>query len=185
MLIGISWNFDNFSTIIKLKGSSYNLTSTYTEADPEIRNVHGDPPVLSDMDTSNPEPDTFELRFYFTLGEQIRHAPGDGVFDNPPTGEFNGTSVAAFNDLNSWNFDMAVTNNNGFSAYAYDEFGVYQYTRISAGDIEAEGLPGQVVAFPSLAINYSSNDAYDLGVYVNTPLTKTWPMTTPPSTSAP
>lgn len=162
--------------------TTYSLVSTYTNSSTqqEIRNIGGYIQETYDYDTNTTYHDTFVLIFLFTPGEQIRHAPGDGLFEAPPAVAFD--DPARFNDINSWNFEISVENNNGFKAKALDEFGVYRYTAISAGDISAEGLPGQMVAFPERIITYSSNDRYNLGVYVNNTLNKTWPTTTPDAT---
>jgi hypothetical protein len=151
--------------------STFSLTSTYTTGDPEIRDVWG----LK----SQPNPNQLQLYFYFTIGEQIRHAPGEGLWHNA-TGIWDTSS--AFNDLLSWNFRISVLTNNSLSANAFDEFGVCAFTRISVSDLFAKGLPGQMVAFPSLILNYSSNDDYRLGVYLNRTLTKISPMSTPYAT---
>ena len=52
---------------------------------------------------------------------------------------------AAYNDLLSWNFELEVFCDNNLWAAAYDEFGISQYTSLSAGDVSATGMPGWVV----------------------------------------
>jgi hypothetical protein len=142
---------------------AFNLVSTHTN-DSAQKEIYGDGGARTVWGNN-----TMELNFYFYLGEQMRYAWGDGnwtpaaLWDDP---------ASAFNDLGSWNFHIEVMNNDTMSAHAYDEFGVYRYTNITAGPIFATGLPGQNVAFDPLNITYSSNAQYNLGVYINRTLTR-------------
>jgi hypothetical protein len=55
--------------------------------------------------------------FWFRPREQMRYAPGDGSWN----------LAEGLNDNNSWNFNITVTDFDGLSDYAEDEFGVYRY----------------------------------------------------------
>jgi len=143
------------------------IVSTVNGAEPEVWLTRNATETVSGANDSS-------VRVYFMLGQQIRHAPGDGVWTAPTD---TSTTAGGFNDINSWNFCINVTNKDDFSTAVYDEFGVYRWTAIHTTDLDitADGMPGQSVAFSPLTVNYSTNDRYHFSVYVNNTLQRVDP----------
>ncbi len=98
------------------------------------------------------------LNFSFTPMYQFRHAPGDTSWDSGP----------GFNDLNSWNFEINVTDSGGWYDSADDEFGVYRYTYVYAvTNPDGTGFPGDTVPMSSSTLYYRTNDAFRLNVSIS------------------
>ncbi len=99
---------------------------------------------------------TYSLDFNFTPMYQFRYAPGDGVWDAGP----------GFNDANSWNFEINVTDSSGWYDSVKDEFGIYRFTSVSAsGNPSVTGYPGFTYAMtPSTIVTYSSNADFHMNV---------------------
>ncbi len=75
------------------------------------------------------------ITFSFVPGFQFRYAPGDGSWD---------TTRNATNDLQSWDFRIYASNEQGYVSWIQDEFGIYSYTEIvSAGWPRIYSYPGQ------------------------------------------
>jgi hypothetical protein len=95
--------------------------------------------------------------FVFVLGNQSRHAGGDGYW-NPGPG---------FNDRFSWNFRIAAIDWAGYPGWRDYEFGVYRYT---AGAVEVlyptavSGSPMERVHTQEFWILDVSNDRYNVNV---------------------
>ncbi|MEW6070215.1 MAG: hypothetical protein AB1485_06315 [Candidatus Thermoplasmatota archaeon] len=100
-----------------------------------------------------------ELKFYFTLKEQIRHtAPADfGVTE--------GLYYNNYNNTFSWNFNVSAGDTAGDRAFGVDEFGVYMYTAISSvGSPSMSGYPGDSVSAGAIDIVTKSNGNFSLSV---------------------
>ena len=102
---------------------------------------------------------THSLDFNFTPGYQFRYAPGDGTWN----------SGLGFNDINSWNFEINVTDSGGWYDSVKDEFGVCRYAYVSAsGNPAVAGLPGYTYAMaPSTTLIYRTNADFHLNVSLN------------------
>jgi|GEM_PF-1712571 len=95
------------------------------------------------------------LDFSFTPMYQFRHAPGVG------------NGGPGFNDLNSWNFEINVTDSGGRYDSVRDEFGVYRYTYVYAETSpEGTGSPGDTVSMTSSTLHYRTNAAFRLNVSI-------------------
>ena len=80
-----------------------------------------------------------------TITQQIRYAPGDGSWDAATN---NHIASDAFNDADSWNFNVTVVDSKHPSAKDFwcDEFGIYAYTEVGAQDNpEGAGPPGSTI----------------------------------------
>ncbi len=98
------------------------------------------------------------LNFTFKPMYQFRHAPGDASWDSAP----------GFNDANSWNFNINVTDSGGWYDSVDDEFGVYRYTYVYAEtNPEGTGSPGDTVPMSSSTLHYRTNDAFRLNVSIS------------------
>lgn len=100
------------------------------------------------------------LTFSFVPGYQIRYAPGDGSWDS---------SLNMTNDAKSWNFRISASNQQGYSSWVQDEFGIYSYTEIvSAGWPVIFAYPGQnATAETNITLVTRSNGNYSLSVNVD------------------
>jgi parallel beta-helix repeat protein len=101
------------------------------------------------------------LFFNFSLGSQIRFAPGNGAWTNGP----------GYNDLNSWNFNISVKEGGvgGTTVdVVEDEFGIYRFVNISAlNSPSGNGRPGQLVTLsPRQYVNSSSNYQFKLNASI-------------------
>lgn len=106
---------------------------------------------------------THNLSFIFKPGYQFRYAPGPGESQGwtnhtvsntggQASGDgYNGNTYCweSLNNTWSWNFNITVSNcgegweENSYSSWVNDEFGIYAYTEIvSAGDAAIQGAPG-------------------------------------------
>ena len=103
--------------------------------------------------------DCHNLTFSFVPGYQFRYAPGDG--------SWNATDNAT-NDLESWNFRIYASNEQGYVSWIQNEFGIYSYTEIiSAGWPRIYGYPGEnATAETNITLLTRSNGNYSLSVDV-------------------
>lgn len=108
------------------------------------------------------------LTFSFVPGFQFRYAPGDGSWN---------TTRNATNDLQSWNFKMYASNEQGYVSWIQDEFGIYSYTEIvSAGWPAIYGYPGEnATAETNITLVTRSNGNYSLSVDVGNLTHRTHP----------
>jgi len=108
------------------------------------------------------------LTFSFVPGFQFRYAPGDGSWN---------TTRNATNDLQSWNFKMYASNEQGYVSWVQDEFGIYSYTEIiSAGWPAIYAYPGEnATAESNITLVTRSNGNYSLSVDVGNLTHKTHP----------
>jgi hypothetical protein len=99
------------------------------------------------------------LTFSFVPGYQLRYAPGNGSWN---------TTRNATNDLNSWNFRIYASNEQGYVSWVQDEFGIYSYTEIvSAGWPAIYAYPGEnATAETNITLVTRSNGNYSLSVNV-------------------
>ena len=105
---------------------------------------------------------TMILTIYFTLNEQIRHAPGPGV---------TWTGGQGLNDAYTWNYRINATNNDGVVSNPWEaEFGVFKYTNVTAvNDPEGSGSPNTGInlnANGATVVTYKCNDQYRLNVSI-------------------
>ncbi len=70
------------------------------------------------------------LRFYFTPSIFMHWADGVAGGNNPPNLGQNWVQTSGFNDANSWNFEITVSDDLGNVNYTYDEFGVFKHQEI-------------------------------------------------------
>ena len=108
------------------------------------------------------------LTFSFVPGYQFRYAPGDGSWD---------TSENMTNDVESWNFRVSASNEQGYVSWVQDEFGIYSYTEIvSAGWPVIYAYPGQnATAETNITLVTRSNGNYSLSVNVENLTHRTHP----------
>ena len=108
------------------------------------------------------------LTFSFVPGYQFRYAPGDGSWN---------TSRNATNDAESWNFQVSASNEEGYTSWIHDEFGIYSYTEIvSTGWPVIYGYPGQnATAETNITMVTRSNGNYSLSVNVENLTHRTHP----------
>lgn len=108
------------------------------------------------------------LTFSFVPGYQFRYAPGDGSWD---------TSENMTNDVESWNFRISASNEQGYTSWIQDEFGIYSYTEIvSAGWPAIYAYPGQnATAETNITLLTRSNGNYSLTVGVENLTHRTHP----------
>ena len=95
---------------------------------------------------------------------QVRYAPGDGSWD----------TAAGFNDLNSWNLEINVTDNAGESDTATSEYGVYRYTFVdpTANWIGVSAVePADNTNTNTVSINYTSNYDFNMTIWLTGNLT--------------
>jgi hypothetical protein len=99
------------------------------------------------------------LTFSFVPGYQFRYAPGNGSWN---------TTDNATDDLESWNFRVYASNEQGYVSWVQNEFGIYSYTEIiSAGWPEIFGYPGEnATAETNITLLTRSNGNYSLSVDV-------------------
>lgn len=95
---------------------------------------------------------------------QMRHSPHGG-----------GWNVASgFNDLNSWNFEINVTDTVGNYDTAENEFGIYRYTYVDPTSnwvgVSAV-IPGANTDTNTVSINYTSNYDFNMTVWLTGNLT--------------
>ncbi len=95
---------------------------------------------------------------------QMRYSPHSG-----------GWNVASgFNDLNSWNFEINVTDNVGSYDTAENEFGIYRYTFVDPASnwvgVSAV-VPGANIDTNTVSINYTSNYDFNMTVWLTGNLT--------------
>jgi len=107
----------------------------------------------------------YNISFTFIPGYQLRHAPGDGLWDNT-------TNIT--NDVQSWNFNVTVTDGGEgaptpITCNIVDEFGIYAYAEVaSAGWPTIVGNPGEnVTATSNITVAIRSNGNYSLSVDVD------------------
>jgi hypothetical protein len=124
------------------------------------------PAQCSRVDEMDGQNVTIKFRVYFH--QQARYALGPFT-EAPGVRNANQQMTTAFNNLNSWNLWMHALDTGGQIDYAYDEFGMYQYTYIGAsglpggGAISGSGAPGQPINLnPPGDITYSANCPYRL-----------------------
>ena len=112
--------------------------------------------------------DCHNLTFSFIPGYQFRYAPGSGSWN---------TSQNTTNDENSWNFRISASNEQGYTSWIQDEFGIYSYTEIvSAGWPEIFAYPGQnATAETNITLVTRSNGNYSLSVDVENLTHRTHP----------
>jgi hypothetical protein len=130
----------------------------------EITLVPGQCSRVDEVDGQNV---TIKFRVYFH--QQARYALGP-FSEAPGVRNANQASQAsAFNNPNSWNLWMHALDTGGQVDYAYDEFGMYQYTYIGSsglpggGAITGSGAPGLTINLnPVGDITYSANCPYRL-----------------------
>jgi hypothetical protein len=108
------------------------------------------------------------LTFSFVPGYQFRYAPGNGSWN---------TSQNATNDVESWNFRIYASNEQGYVSWIQDEFGIYSYTEIvSVGWPAIYGFPGEnATAETNITMVTRSNGNYSLSVDVGNLTHKTHP----------
>ncbi len=108
------------------------------------------------------------LTFSFVPGYQFRYAPGDGSWD---------TSENMTNDVESWNFRVSASNEQGYVSWVQDEFGIYSYTEIvGAGWPVIYAYPGQnATAETNITLVTRSNGNYSLSVNVENLTHRTHP----------
>ena len=108
------------------------------------------------------------LTFSFVPSYQFRYAPGDGSWN---------TSRNATNDPESWNFRIQASNEQNYTSWIKDEFGIYSYTEIvSAGWPVIYGYPGQnATAETNITLVTRSNGNYSLSVDVENLTHRTHP----------
>jgi len=95
---------------------------------------------------------------------QVRHSPGDGSWD----------TAAGFNDLNSWNLEINVTDNASESDTATSEYGVYRYTFVdpTANWIGVSAVePADNTNTNTVSINYTSNYDFNITIWLTGNLT--------------
>ena len=99
------------------------------------------------------------LTFSFVPGYQFRYAPGNGSWN---------TTRNATNDLQSWNFRIYASNEQGYMSWVQDEFGIYSYSEIvSAGWPAIYAYPGEnATAETNITVVTRSNGNYSLSVNV-------------------
>lgn len=126
----------------------------FTEKEEKIKNP----------DTQNSQ--CYNLTFSFTPGYQFRYAPGEGIWD---------ATKNTFNDIRSWNFEIAVSGNSDGTSESktssvFDEFGVNSYSEmVSIGLPSIHGLPGENASgLSNLSIKTRSNIDYALSVDLDT-----------------
>ena len=96
---------------------------------------------VSDRLTNDTE--TRNITFSFIPGNQFRYAPGGGNDWSTNMSIINTSYYGLFNPY-SWNFNITIDNEGGYTSWIADEFGVYRWTEIlSAGDPSIIGYPGQ------------------------------------------
>lgn len=95
---------------------------------------------------------------------QMRHSPHTGGWN----------TVSGFNDLNSWNFEINVTDSVGNYDTAENEFGIYRYTYVDPTSnwvgVSAV-LPGANTDTNTVSINYTSNYDFNMTVWLTGNLT--------------
>jgi hypothetical protein len=108
------------------------------------------------------------LTFSFVPGYQFRYAPGNGGWD---------TTRNATNDAYSWNFQISASNEQGYTSWVHDEFGIYSYTEIvSVGWPRIYGYPGEnATAENNITMVTRSNGNYSLSVDVGNLTHRTHP----------
>ncbi len=110
---------------------------------------------------------THNITIAFRPRDQIRYAPGDGSWD----------TTEGWNDANTWNFRMNVSNSGGgYNNSARNEFGVYRFTNITAsGDPQGSGVPGQLVYLTSTntVVKFKTNYNFRMNVSLDTDLLNT------------
>ncbi len=156
------FDFGSESTVYNgTRGGNINLFMVYDRASGTFSlkwPTGGEVTLGTCIDTAI-DSNTHLLEFYFTPGAQFRYAPGDGTWNSGP----------GLNDINSWNFEINVTDTGGWYDSVEDEFGVYRFTSVSAsGNPRATGYPGLTyVMSPSTTVTYSSNADFRLNVSID------------------
>ncbi|HEQ78806.1 MAG TPA: hypothetical protein ENN76_00910 [Euryarchaeota archaeon] len=89
---------------------------------------------------------TRKIRFHFTIGHFLRWADGCAGGLNPPDMDKHYDPDMAFNDKNSWNFQITVTDSASNTNSTYDEFGVFKYQEMSASfsNPSLDAMPGSM-----------------------------------------
>ncbi len=86
------------------------------------------------------------VRIYFKPMHFIKWANGVSGGSNPPDFGRTWDTSFAFNDPNSWNFDIVITDSNGNENHTYDEFGVFKYQEqllvSNSGNPYVDAAPG-------------------------------------------
>ncbi len=114
----------------------------------------------------------YYIYFNVTFGAQSRAADGGGAFgaDVAGTAAMHDTGLA-FDDPNSWNFNITIYDNTFTDAYnsSHEEFGIYKAANISAaGNPSGNAPPGSASVFlnnPS-QVTYASNAPYYVNVSI-------------------
>jgi hypothetical protein len=91
---------------------------------------------------------------------------------SPHTGGWN--TASGFNDLNSWNFDINVTDAAGNFDTATNEYGIYRYTFVdpTANWVGVSAVePGANTDTNTVSINYTSNYDFNMTVWFTGNLT--------------
>jgi len=113
------------------------------------------------------------INISFIPNSQIRWSPGDGAWD---------ATQNATNDLNSWNFNITVSDLDDLRAWKVDEYGVYRYTSLLPNSdwVDVVALPGQSDDSSVVTITYSSNYDFNMSIYFEENLTNPmWGSTIP------
>ncbi|HEQ78998.1 MAG TPA: hypothetical protein ENN76_01880 [Euryarchaeota archaeon] len=87
------------------------------------------------------------VMIHLKFGEWLRWANADGGFGSWSNPTFNAWDIGNWNNHNSWNFQMTVTDNTvaANSESVYDEFGIFKYTSLEYfnTNLVGDGAPGQ------------------------------------------
>jgi len=92
------------------------------------------------------------------------------------------TTQNAYNNLNSWNFNITVMNEVGSSSWKIDEYGIYKFTSVSISKdwIDVCALPGYSDTSNIAILTYSSNNNFNITLYFEENLyNETWKATIP------
>jgi hypothetical protein len=107
------------------------------------------------------------INLSFKPKSQIRYANTTGGWDTNP----------GWNDLNSWNFEINVTDYADKYSTAQDEYGIYKHTNIETSQdwVGVFAYPGGNDTSSIVTLTYSSNYDYNISLWFEQNLTnQTW-----------